>query len=418
MTSINVQLLGGWISRHVVLPQRSTVDEPLCERVLDALQRRKQRRQRAAWAAAMTSCLLLVIAAVATWRGAGTEQAIWFRVEPGGSAGRIGAYVAPTGERSVQLQFSEGSRVALEEGARARVAETTAHGATVLLESGRARVEVVHRPRTEWTFVAGPYTVKVHGTVFHVGFDAQSQLFELDMESGVVEVLGPGLVEPVEIRGAQRFVHHAGDASGGARRALAQPGVSSSASAPAPPEPVPDSVAALGLPAGGPDSPANASPARNRHLDNSWQARVARGEYAGVIREAESRGLERVYAGASADDLTALANAARFTGKSAIGRGVLGALRRRFAGSPAAASAAFLMGRMVEGASPLEARSWYERYQQEAPSGSLIAEAMGRRMLITRDLGSRDEAVRLAREYMRRFPAGSYAGVARKIVMP
>jgi hypothetical protein len=114
----------------------------------------------------------------------------------------------------------------------------------------------------------------------------------------------------------------------------------------------------------------------------------------------------------------ALANAARFSGRTSLGRDAYKALRQRFVGSPVAASAAFLMGRMTEASSPQEARRWYERYEQEAPKGSLVAEAMGRRLLLTQSTGSRNDVQRLAEEYVRRFPEGPYAGVARKIVAP
>jgi hypothetical protein len=136
------------------------------------------------------------------------------------------------------------------------------------------------------------------------------------------------------------------------------------------------------------------------------------------LRDAELRGLPHVLAAAGPSELMALANAARFTGRIELGRDAYKAIRQRYSGTPPAASAAFLLGRLVEGSAPAEARRWYERYEQEAPRGALVAEAMGRRLVLTQTSGSRAEVQRLAEDYLRRFPDGSYAGVARKIVSP
>jgi TolA-binding protein len=91
----------------------------------------------------------------------------------------------------------------------------------------------------------------------------------------------------------------------------------------------------------------------------------------------------------------------------------------RFASAPAARSAAYLLGRMADDAGDARrAIDWYERYLTEAPSGSLAPEALGRRMLALRRLGDLTSARRAAEDYLRRFPEGTYNGVAREMVAP
>jgi TolA-binding protein len=146
---------------------------------------------------------------------------------------------------------------------------------------------------------------------------------------------------------------------------------------------------------------------------------VRRGDYTSVLREAEHRGIDRAIDGAGVEDLGALADAARFTGRHDVARRALVALRDRFAGSVRAASAAFLLGRMLdEGGDAAGALVWYDRYLAEAPAGALAAEALGRRMLALRRLGEREAATTAASGYLRRFPAGPYASVANELVTP
>jgi hypothetical protein len=248
----------------------------------------------------------------------------------------------------------------------------------------------------------------VHGTSFTVEFDPKTQLFELVMRSGVVSVEGPGISQPLEIRGAQRFVHRAGLSGFEPAEAKADIAPTTPAEQPSVTAPAADASSALGGQAG----PSGATAAA------TWEAQVRRGEYSAVLRDAERRGIPQVLSTASAAEVMALANAARFSGRVSVGREAYLALRQRFTGSPQAASAAFLMGRLMESGSPAESRRWYERYEQEAPKGPLVAEAMGHRMLLTQTVGSRVEVQRLAEEYIRRFPDGPYVGVARKIVAP
>jgi hypothetical protein len=83
-------------------------------------------------------------------------------------------------------------------------------------------------------------------------------------------------------------------------------------------------------------------------------------------------------------------------------------------GSPSALDAAFLLGRLEESgqAGIGEAVHWYDTYLAGAPSGPYASEALGRKMMATKQLRGSAEAETLAREYLRRFPTGPYAARA------
>ena len=160
------------------------------------------------------------------------------------------------------------------------------------------------------------------------------------------------------------------------------------------------------------------APARPEHNPESWSERVLAGDFPAVLRDARRRGLEEVLRQEDAADLMALAEAARYEGVTPLARRTLGVVRSRFPGSGQAHKAAFLLGRMAEdGDGDLAgALAWYGRYLDDAPRGAFRDEALGRKMTATLRLLGQGQARPLAEEYLRRFPAGSYATPARAIL--
>jgi TolA-binding protein len=148
----------------------------------------------------------------------------------------------------------------------------------------------------------------------------------------------------------------------------------------------------------------------------TWAAALSAGEFDTILEEAE-RDIGHVLASRGTEDLAALADAARYRRHDDVARRALLAQRRRFPGSPRAADAAFFLGRLDEkgGRGPGSALSWYERYLDEAPSGSYVAEALGRKMMAVEEIHGAAAARNVADQYLRRFPRGSYAGAARAL---
>ncbi len=90
--------------------------------------------------------------------------------------------------------------------------------------------------------------------------------------------------------------------------------------------------------------------------------------------------------------------------------------RERFAGSPDAKGAAFLLGRInQDGGDAKGAIAWFTVYLGEAPEGSFAAEALGRKLVAVRKVHGIEQAKPLAREYLDRFPNGAHAKVAREV---
>jgi hypothetical protein len=148
-----------------------------------------------------------------------------------------------------------------------------------------------------------------------------------------------------------------------------------------------------------------------------WSERLADGGAAGILAEAQRRGVASVLARASSEDLAALADAARFRKQDELARRVLLAQRRRFPGTLRAEEASFLLGRLADGPAGRDpdALAWYDRYLREAPAGAYAAEAMGRMMLVLEREQRTEEARTLAADYLRRFPQGVYARAARAV---
>jgi TolA-binding protein len=146
---------------------------------------------------------------------------------------------------------------------------------------------------------------------------------------------------------------------------------------------------------------------------------VAAGRWDRVLTEVDRAGVKQTLAHASSDDLLALADAARYRRRMGLARAALLAERDRFPGSPSALDAAFLLGRLEEArqGEMVEAVRWYDTYLAGAPTGTYASEALGRKIIATKGLHGDAAAESLAREYLRRFPAGPYAGAERELLL-
>jgi len=315
-----------------------------------------------------------------------------------GAAPPPGGYVLSSAGHEPELAFSDGTSIRVLPSARARVLDVGARGARVLLEDGRAHVHVAHRPGADWQLQAGAFLIHVHGTAFFVEWNAAQARLDLQMESGVVSVDGPRSGDSVTVRGGESLSVRL---DGSRMVAMTRPPVD------AVPLPVP--------PVEAPGPAPGAAPSFAR-----WPERLADGGAAGILAEAQRRGIASVLADASSEDLAALADAARFRKQDALARRVMLAQRRRFAGTLRAEEASFLLGRLADGPGgrASDALTWYERYLREAPAGAYAAEAMGRMMLVLERQQRTEQARAVAATYLRRFPQGVYARAARALASP
>jgi ferric-dicitrate binding protein FerR (iron transport regulator) len=319
------------------------------------------------------------------------------------------------------VQFSDGSEVRFDNGARTRVGELTAHGARFMIESGTAHVHVMPLPGAKWSVEAGPYTIVVTGTEFEVGWAMFDEVLDVHLRKGSVIVKGPLTGEGLRMASGQHLTADIKEA----RVVINEE--RDTASLPAGPSP--DAVSAAEAPAVHDEAqdapPETAGPGRGaaphvvRGVEETtlgWSALVGQGDFASVLTDAERRGLSTVLSKASIDDLTALADAARYSRRPDIAKRALTAERSRFPRSRQARDAAFFLGGLADGeAAALE---WYDRYLTDSPNGTYASQALGRKMMAVRHLQGEAAARVIAGDYMSRFPGGPYASSAQKLLKP
>jgi ferric-dicitrate binding protein FerR (iron transport regulator) len=393
---------------------------------------------RAGFGVVASAAAVALVVGVHTWR---SNRPITYDV--GGGAVEEGGYIRG-GTAGTKVQFSEGTQIDLGAGARLSVVAPGAHGARLRVEEGQAHFAVNHLPHAAWSVEAGPYVVEVIGTVFDVRWSGAEEVVEVRLLKGSVRVSGPMLTEHATLRPGQHLTAHlatrelridesgtlggfpnppATTSLGGAdRRQRDQSGASAAAPSASVPEvqapaPAPQEARETSRPPS-PVRPGRAStrtvalasrPTLPDWTPATWAARVASGDAAGVVAEAVAHGLDAVVAEADGPALVALADAARYTARTYVAERVLRAQRTRFPGTPAAGAAAFFLGRLADdrGAAE-EGLGWYRRYLSESPQGPYAAEALGRGMLSVSRLSGREAARDLARDYLRRFPDGTY----------
>ena len=313
------------------------------------------------------------------------------------------------GEAGGALRFSDGSEVALSPGSVTSVAELTAHGGNVRVEQGVAHVAIAKKPGAAWFLLAGPYTVRVTGTAFDIGWKADEQRFDISMQSGSVLITGPLAPAGVPLEAGQHLQADraltvaANDAPVALPPSESAAGVASAAAA--------DSTAVIATP--DPDASA-LSPAHQAGRAPSWREQVAHGHFAAVLAEAEKRGLPRALASVNLEDLAALGDAARYAQRPDISRRALLSQRHRFPGTAQAKDAAFFLGSLDEGQPG--AIEWYDRYLQESPQGTYAAQALGRKLVYVYGQHRTTEAREIALLYNARYPNGPYASTARKVL--
>jgi ferric-dicitrate binding protein FerR (iron transport regulator) len=394
-------------------PTAADVDrglQNLAARLTDADRRPFTRR----WVMASATAFAVLLMAAAWWR-LRPPPAAPFALSYAVEGGRIveGGYLREAGHAGMILSFNEGTEFSLKPGTRARLRSVDSSGVRIAIESGTATFRVTPAAQRRWLVDVGPFLVTVKGTVFSVLWDASTERFELRLERGSVAVSGPLSSGDITLHAGQRLI--ADVASAEARIFEDKP---PDDKAVAPSEPLPSERPAF-----------RPSPAREAKLgsEHRWAEPLAAGRWDQILAEAERAGLTKVLETASSEDVFALADAARYRRRMELARQALLAERRRFPDSSRALDAAFLLGRVEESKAekgaqesdePARAKSalrWYDDYLSRAPSGAYAAEALGRKMILTKKIEGTAQAEPIAAEYLRRFPAGSYAGAARAL---
>jgi transmembrane sensor len=364
----------------------------------------------------------------------------------------VGAWFSAPATESVPLDFSDGTRIDLTAGSRARLVALEPTSVTLAIESGRARVHVVHRPHATWQLSTGPFTVHVTGTRFTVGWNPEQDTFELELTEGSVELSGcifgqaqrvsAGQIVRASCKRGEVSITRRGDnelglAPTAAPLSGATVGATAVASgsgpepaAPAASSPAPGVVALSDLPLEPPANSAKAGaaiggtagtdPERRAEIGPSWQSLARSGKYREAFVTANRNGFESECSNASASELVLLGDAARYAGDSRKSEYALKRLRQLFPGTKRAAEGAFALGRLSFDTlgSYAQAAQWFRTYLREQPTGSLTREARGRLLEALQRSGDEQAATAAAELYLRDYPDGPYARLARRIANP
>jgi TolA-binding protein len=314
------------------------------------------------------------------------------------ASGELGVLLTAATADPLPIHFSDGTMLSMASASRARVTETSSHGATVILEEGSISASVIHRKASSWHVAAGPFTVLVTGTKFDVRWNAAEQALALDLHEGAVTVLGPSL-------------------GAGGRRV--SPGESIRLSA-APKTETPPSTPAVDVPAETTavhDDAAKSTPG-DPGSRSSWKQLALSEHYSDALTAAEAENFDALCRRASGADLLLLANTARFAGSAQRAQQAFRAVRTRFGGTHEAAMAAFTLGRIAydDRHAYREAAQWFQSYLQDEPGGGLATVAAGRLMESYRAAGDAAAARAAAQSYLSKYPAGPHATLARSIV--
>jgi hypothetical protein len=375
---------------------------------------RMRKRSRVRWVLVALAFSATAAAVFLAFRVRVPPPLAW-RVE-NGAIGAQGYVSIAQSVPSARLIFSDGSEVTLSAGSRGRVARSSARGAELVLEQGRARVHVQHGYRTEWVVAAGPFAVRVTGTEFSVAWAADSETLDLWMRSGRVVVAGPVLGDALALVAGQhvRARVHEGTVQidGATESSEASPTPTSTSTSTPTPTPTSTSTSTST-----PTSTSTSTPTSTAAPGTRWARLLAQGDFARVVREAEAQDVSRAIASSSLADLRALGDAARYAGDPGLSSRAYLALRARFPFSEEARIAAFLLGRLAEEQQHANADAirWYDKYAGESPGGTFAGDALGRKMSLVSTWQGRDTARPLADQYLQRFPGGPYAAAARDL---
>lgn len=372
---------------------RAALLESVAERNAMSRPQAGLRRAGARWLA-----LLLAGGALAGLAG------LWFSSRPvtfqigEAHAGLLGDVVEAPAGLVVPVAFSEGSRLAIHDGARMRVLSVDSSGGglsvRVLLEEGAVDASIAHRRgvKTRWRFEAGPYQVAVTGTKFQMQFRSSQRSLRVSTEEGRVVVTGGCLQGTRAVSAGQTL----------------------ETSCPAIERAPADGPPAAAAPAAAAEPIRKPRPGRS----DRWRELLGAGRMEAGLREAERGNFARVCNQATPNELFALADAGRFAGRYARAVDALTALRRRFPGTPEAGTAAFTLGRIAFENDDAYARAagWFDTYLHEQPAGALMGDAFGRLIEAQLRSGDRAGARASAQQYLRRFPGGPYASEARGVL--
>ncbi|MFO0633003.1 MAG: FecR domain-containing protein [Nannocystaceae bacterium] len=335
--------------------------------------------------------------------------------------GRIAAvpdrtWVQAPGHGHASLAVGDGATLSLHDGARGRVSLADTKAVVVVLESGTMRAEVDPAARRTVAIEAGPYRVAVVGTAFDVVWLPDAGELAVTVSRGKVEVHTPTSSAPIAVDAGHRLIAREGDVALARLDAEAPPAADTD---PAADEPViaDTDEDTTTEPPQRPSTPrVRSKPAPS--AAPGWEQLAEAGQYAEALAAVERDGLDDAIARLPAAALERLGDVARLAARPTQASAIYRGIRKRFGGTPAAARAAFQLGRLAADHEhdPAAAATWLSTYLEEAPRGSFAKLARGRLVAALRDAGKHAQARDAARVYLDSYPDGPHAKLAQALL--
>jgi TolA-binding protein len=393
-------------------PARAVALERARRAFLEARPAREPAGRRLVLSSLSVAALGVIVALYTLLRAPST---LTFQVD--GKPGSVEAWLAAPPARPVDVHFSDGTTLRLQNASRARVIDVGRDGARIALESGALHAKVIHTQKSAWWLVAGPLLVRVTGTRFDLEWDPSSQQFSIAVREGSVGVSG-------SIVGAERPVRageslHVSVADLGLELVRAQERAPRAATPP-PASASPDDPRASPANDNNPASPVGSSSdaGLKKPRVSGWRELAQRGALREAFAAAEASGFRDAYQSATPAELLVLGDAARLAGRADRVNEALSFLRQRYPRDPRRAAAAFTLGKVAfdQRHAYEQAASWFSICVREQPTGSLSREASGRLVEAWRAAGNSSAARQAAQAYVERYPDGPHAKLARSLL--
>jgi ferric-dicitrate binding protein FerR (iron transport regulator) len=406
---------------HAVKPRPATELEQQLMTLMARMPPARERRRSVRWsliAAAVLSCFAIGLAGLFLLKRSTLPAPAVALARIDGGKLLEGGYLSEIGTAGIQLSFDEGSKFVLSPGTRGRLRAVASEGTRLAIEHGAASFQITENPARRWFVEAGPFVVSVRGTDFTVVWEPQQQQIEVRLRRGSVVVNGPVVGDGLVLRPGQNLTVSLPKAEVVITEGQSRTAATAASVDIAPPVSAPPSSSAS-VSGGEQESPASrahaaAPPAATARR---WEEAMANGQWDRILADVDREGVETTLPNLNSTELFALADAARYRRRTDLARIALLEQRRRFPNSPRALDALFLLGRVEEARASGQglAIERYDEYLARAPTGTYAAEALGRRMILTKAVEGPLKASRIAEEYLRRFPKGSYAQAARAL---
>src|SRR4051812_12070675 len=310
------QRVADFVSAEVGPPAPTPSREKAFVRRLARYRQTQRNRRRLTVGAAVASVLVVGLAASRFREHAPVAAILNYRVD--NQDPPSGGYLAPQTAESL-LAFSDGSKLRMAAQARGRVVEVSSRGARFALDAGQATAEIVHRPRAQWIFEAGPFRVTVHGTSFTMAWNPVDTVFEVRLASGAISVASPVAGPEIQMRAGQTLRVSLRDQTstlGSLATTSAGREVPSSAEST---KSTKNSTSAPASTSFEPPRTAPRGPAEPPLWSHrGWMSALSQNRAGDILADAERRGPASVLEHADSDDLWALANAARYAGRAAL----------------------------------------------------------------------------------------------------